>query len=102
VPRRPAAKDGHSYDYGVEHIRIGQQVVDLLFDNAEIRPIRALLFLCQFGPKNEDDEMTLTLATAGVRRFYGTPFCKLAQGKSSVAERAISARRLHSARFENG
>lgn len=42
-----------------KNIRTEQQVVDLLFDNTEKRLIRALLFLAQFGVKNDNDEVTL-------------------------------------------
>ena len=37
------------------NMRIGQQVIDLLFDPSEKRLIRTLLFLAQFGVKHGDD-----------------------------------------------
>lgn len=42
------------------NIRIAQQVVDLLFDNTEKRLIRALLFLAQFGFKNDNEEVIIS------------------------------------------
>ena len=57
--------DRHFSEYFINlmlarNIRATQQVVDLLCDDTEKRLIRALLFLAQFGVKNENDEVKLS------------------------------------------